>query len=329
MPQIPTAAKAAIVAFLLVISGTCMGVLATLRILPMCGTSQKEKKYQPKSPSIPKSSVLIAIWSIAPRTLEISTQPKLHYLELLSRQELPLARLGRRLTIGGSGVGLSDDDSLSQTGSRGEVRRYVPPSEDVQAAEAARIGAGATHDENAPDTSSTTPIIIMPEGGGSDAAAAAAAPAGETATNPGSSSSGVPGAADNSPSDTGTPGGGDVGEFAGGGPVGGAGREHPISAQNGEWIINKGAVAKYGDNFMSMLNAGKIPVTTAKAYAKGGKVGGGNWIAGAIKHPGALTRQAHAAGQSPMAFAAAHKGDSGTTGRRARLALTLRGLARK
>jgi hypothetical protein len=53
------------------------------------------------------------------------------------------------------------------------------------------------------------------------------------------------------------------------------------------------------------------------------------WIAGAIKHPGALTRQAKAAGKSPMAFAEEHKGDSGTTGKRARLAITLRGMHRK
>lgn len=54
-----------------------------------------------------------------------------------------------------------------------------------------------------------------------------------------------------------------------------------------------------------------------------------NWISGAIKHPGALTRSAKRAGMSPMSFAAKHKGDSGTTGKRARLALTLRRLARR
>jgi len=48
-----------------------------------------------------------------------------------------------------------------------------------------------------------------------------------------------------------------------------------------------------------------------------------NWIQGAIKHPGALTRKAHAAGESPHQFAEAHKHASGTTGRQARLALTL------
>lgn len=50
---------------------------------------------------------------------------------------------------------------------------------------------------------------------------------------------------------------------------------------------------------------------------------GSNWIAGAIKHPGALSRSAKKAGMSPMAFARAHKGDSGTTGARSRLAITL------
>jgi hypothetical protein len=51
-----------------------------------------------------------------------------------------------------------------------------------------------------------------------------------------------------------------------------------------------------------------------------------HWIAGAIRRPGALTRKASAAGQSPMAFAAVHKGDQGTTGKQARLAITLQGL---
>jgi hypothetical protein len=53
------------------------------------------------------------------------------------------------------------------------------------------------------------------------------------------------------------------------------------------------------------------------------------FIQSAIKHPGALTRSAKAAGMSPMAFAEAHKHDSGTTGQRARLAITLRGFGKK
>ena len=51
-----------------------------------------------------------------------------------------------------------------------------------------------------------------------------------------------------------------------------------------------------------------------------------NWIKGAIKHPGALTKKADKAGQSPMAFANAHKGDSGKTGQQARLARILTSL---
>jgi hypothetical protein len=47
------------------------------------------------------------------------------------------------------------------------------------------------------------------------------------------------------------------------------------------------------------------------------------WISSAIKHPGALTRKAKKARMSPLAYARAHKGSSGTTGRQARLALTL------
>lgn len=51
-----------------------------------------------------------------------------------------------------------------------------------------------------------------------------------------------------------------------------------------------------------------------------------DWIKGAIKHPGALKRKAKAAGESTSAFAQKHKHDSGTTGRQARLAVTLRTL---
>ena len=50
------------------------------------------------------------------------------------------------------------------------------------------------------------------------------------------------------------------------------------------------------------------------------------WIKGAVKHPGAFTAQAKAAGESVHAFAEAHKHDSGTTGARARLALTFEGM---
>lgn len=54
-----------------------------------------------------------------------------------------------------------------------------------------------------------------------------------------------------------------------------------------------------------------------------------NWIKGAIKNPGALTKKATSAGQSPMQFARSHKGDSGTTGKQARLAITLSKMRKK
>jgi hypothetical protein len=54
-----------------------------------------------------------------------------------------------------------------------------------------------------------------------------------------------------------------------------------------------------------------------------------NFIADAIKRPGALTRKAKAAGKSPMAFARANKGAKGRTGRQSRLAITLAGFRKK
>ncbi len=55
----------------------------------------------------------------------------------------------------------------------------------------------------------------------------------------------------------------------------------------------------------------------------------GDWIQKAIKKPGALTKQAKSAGKSPMNFAEAHKGDKGTTGARARLAIQLQRMRKK
>lgn len=51
-----------------------------------------------------------------------------------------------------------------------------------------------------------------------------------------------------------------------------------------------------------------------------------HWIQGAIKHPGALTKKANAAGQSPMGFAKANQSAPGKTGQQSRLALVLGGL---
>ena len=53
------------------------------------------------------------------------------------------------------------------------------------------------------------------------------------------------------------------------------------------------------------------------------------WIAGAIKHPGAEKKAAAAAGMSTHAYMEAHKNDSGTAGKRARLGLTLSRMRKK
>jgi hypothetical protein len=53
------------------------------------------------------------------------------------------------------------------------------------------------------------------------------------------------------------------------------------------------------------------------------------WIAGAIKHPGAEKAAAAKPGMSTQAYMQAHKNDSGTAGKRARLGLTLSKMARK
>lgn len=48
-----------------------------------------------------------------------------------------------------------------------------------------------------------------------------------------------------------------------------------------------------------------------------------SFIAKAIKHPGALTKKADAAGETPEAFAAKHKHDSGKTGDEARFLINV------
>jgi hypothetical protein len=51
-----------------------------------------------------------------------------------------------------------------------------------------------------------------------------------------------------------------------------------------------------------------------------------HWIQGAIKHKGSLRAAAKKSGQSTRQFAESHKSDSGKTGARSRLALTLMGM---
>ena len=54
-----------------------------------------------------------------------------------------------------------------------------------------------------------------------------------------------------------------------------------------------------------------------------------NWIAGAIKKPGAETAAAKRAGMGVQAYAHKHAHDSGKAGKRARLAITLANLRKK
>lgn len=67
---------------------------------------------------------------------------------------------------------------------------------------------------------------------------------------------------------------------------------------------------------------GKEPHARLDKVRRGMK-DGGHFIQKAIKHPGALRAAAHKAGESTHQFAEKHKHDSGKTGNRARLALTL------
>jgi hypothetical protein len=53
------------------------------------------------------------------------------------------------------------------------------------------------------------------------------------------------------------------------------------------------------------------------------------WIASAIKHPGAETKAAKRAGMTTHEYAEKHKHDKGTAGKRARLALTLSKISKK
>lgn len=78
-----------------------------------------------------------------------------------------------------------------------------------------------------------------------------------------------------------------------------------------------------GDINPAKKKAGKMEPNDEAAFAKGGK----NWIAGAIKHPGALHKalgvpQGEKIPASKLSKAA---GKSGTVGKQARLAQTLKG----
>lgn len=54
-----------------------------------------------------------------------------------------------------------------------------------------------------------------------------------------------------------------------------------------------------------------------------------NWIKGAIRHPGAMTAAAKREGVSNSQYEQEHKNDKGTSGKRARLAITLSKMRKK
>lgn len=54
-----------------------------------------------------------------------------------------------------------------------------------------------------------------------------------------------------------------------------------------------------------------------------------HWIAGAVKHPGAMTKMAKSEGVSNSKFESEHKHDSGKAGQRARFALSMKALAKR
>ena len=55
----------------------------------------------------------------------------------------------------------------------------------------------------------------------------------------------------------------------------------------------------------------------------------GHWIQDAVKHPGAFTAKAKKAGESVAAYAREKQHASGTLGKQARLAMTLRRMQKK
>lgn len=65
------------------------------------------------------------------------------------------------------------------------------------------------------------------------------------------------------------------------------------------------------------------PLSHYERYVDQNNLEEDNWIQGAVKHPGALTKKAKAAHMGTQAFAKKHQHDSGKTGQQSRLAMTL------
>ena len=100
------------------------------------------------------------------------------------------------------------------------------------------------------------------------------------------------------------------------------GKPAPMASVNMRTASWPGLPGKPADGF----RAAKAGIKEVNGYAMYAGLSKKNWIQGAIKHPGALTKKAKRAGESPMQFAADHADSPGKTGKQARLAMTLRKL---
>lgn len=177
-----------------------------------------------------------------------------------------MARSGRRLVIGGSG-NLSGDDSLAETGGRGEVRKFTPISEQEQAAAAAAIQQGnikAAEEATRAGTASST-YVIDTGGDGVDGPG----PSGDAPSSTGAGGGPGPGAGGSNPSGEGqggpdstsdSSGPGDGPDFKRGGLVGKGGG----TVEENEFVLPAGAVKKYPRAVLEALRHGRAVVTPHK-----------------------------------------------------------------
>ena len=144
-----------------------------------------------------------------------------------------------------------------------ETKPFAPAASAIEEQKKVTDASAAAAASAAPTVvQAPEPTPAAPSGGGGDAPAAASADAasGGEGTGPGSGGEGP-----------GSPGTGDApgeGGFARGGLVKGAGEEHPITAQAGEYVINAAAVKKYGLATIEAINRGKANVVLHKDAAK-------------------------------------------------------------
>lgn len=93
--------------------------------------------------------------------------------------------------------------------------------------------------------------------------------------------------------------------------------------------IPKPSLAKRARGGAMKMNLPKFVHADGEAAQQVEKYKRGGWIKGAVKHPGAFTASANKAGKSVHQYAEEKKSAPGTTGRRARLALTFEKMAHR